>query len=209
MPEVALALKDEDGTLIEKIRGTFEPSEVELLRRFVGFVDRVRETTLLRRGMPNITNVHFSQDAGLKFTCGAYSNAELHELLHVLRPLILSKESTSFEKVAGLLGKRFESDNFRSHLKLQRTVYDHGELKLYMQISLADQALFDDSTLKLWLNGEQYHTDDEKASAWKEFESALTTENARALVITQLQGKVKALFNLQYIAGLVLEKADA
>lgn len=209
MPEVSLVLKDEDGTLIEHINGTFEPTEVDLLRRFVGFVDRVRETTLLRRGMPNITNVHFSQDVGLKFTCGAYSDAELHELLHVLRPLILSRENTSFEKVASLLGKRFESDNFRSHLKLQRTVYDHGELKLYMQISLENQALFDDSTLKLWLNGEQYHTDNEKAFAWKEFENALTTENARALVITQLQGKVKALFNLQYIAGLVLEKADA
>ncbi len=78
-----------------------------------------------------------------------------------------------------------------------------------MQISLNDQPLLDGATLKLWLNGEQYHTDEEKAATWKEIEKGLTVENTRALVITQLQAKVKALFNVQYIASLILGKADA
>ena len=78
-----------------------------------------------------------------------------------------------------------------------------------MQISLNDQPLLDSATLNLWLNGEQYHTDEEKAAAWKEVEEALTAENTRALLITQLQAKVKALFNVQYIANLILGKADA
>lgn len=159
--------------------------------------------------MPAITNMSWKPEEGMKWSCPAYENSELHELLHVLRPLILSKEATSFERIAGLLGKKFNSEKFRSYLKLQRTIYDDGELKLYMQISLDDQPLLDGTTLKLWLNGEQYHTDDEKAATWREIEKALTTENARALVITQLQSKVKALFNVQYIATLILGKADA
>lgn len=209
MTEVRLGLNTESGELIETISATFEAPEIDLLRRYVEFVDRVRETKLLERGMPAITNMSWKPDEGMKWACSPYENSELHELLHVLRPLILSKEATSFDRIAGMLGKKFDSGNFRGHLKLQRTIFEDGELKLYMQISLNEQPLLADSTLKLWLNGEQYHTDEEKAATWKEIEDALTTENARALVITQLQAKVKALFNLQYIARLVLEKADA
>lgn len=78
-----------------------------------------------------------------------------------------------------------------------------------MQISINNQPLLEDATLKLWLNGEQYHTDREKAEVWREIERGLTEENARALVITQLSSKVKALANLQYIAKLVLQREGA
>lgn len=208
MLEVRLGLRAEVDDPIEEVSGTFDDLEIDLLRRFVGFVDRVGETKLLQRGMPAITNMTWKFAEEVKWTCAHYENAELHELLHVLRPLILPREATSFERVTGMLGKKFDSELFRGHLKLQRTIFEDGELKLYMQISINDTRLLDDATLKLWLNGEQYHTDEEKAATWKKIESALTVENTRALVITQLQAKVKALFNVQYIANLVLGKAD-
>ena len=209
MVEVRLGLATKEGEPLEATAATFDASEIELLRRYAGFVDRVRETRLLQRGMPSITNMSWKAEEGMKWTCPPYENSELHELLHVLRPLLLSKEATSFERITGLFGRKFNSEKFRSYIKLQRTIFEDGELKLYMQISLNDQPLLDDATLKLWLNGEQYHTDEEKAAAWKEIEEALTAENARALVITLLQSKVKALFNVRYIATLILGKADA
>ena len=209
MLEVRLGLQTKAEDPVETVPGSFDDSEIALLRRYVEFVDRLRVTKLLQRGMPGITNMNWKQDKGMKWTCPPYENAELHELLHVLRPLILSKEATSFERITGLLGRKFDSEKFRGHLKLQRTIFEDGELKLYMQISLNDQPLLDDATLKLWLNGEQYHTDEEKAASWKEIEEALTVDNTRALVITQLKAKVKALFNVQYIANLILGKADA
>lgn len=204
MLEIRLGLRSEVDDPVEAVSGVFDESEIDLLRRFAAFVDRVRETKLLQRGIPAITNMDWKAGEGMKWTCPPYENGELHELLHVLRPLILSREVTSFERITGMLGKKFDSETFRGHLKLQRTIFEDGELKLYMQISLNDQPLLDDATLKLWLNGEQYHTDEEKAGTWKEIEKALTVENTRALVITQLQAKVKALFNVQYIVNLIL-----
>lgn len=203
--EVSLNLETENSTEVEKVNGTFVESEINLLRRFIGFVDRVRETKLLQNGIPAITNKNWHPDTGMIWTCQSYENNELYELLHVLRPLILSKEATSYERIAGLFGKKFKSENFRAYLKRQRTIYEDGELILYMQIRLNDQPLLAGSTLKLWLNGEQYHSDQEKADAWKKIERMLTSENARALIINQLQAKVKALFYLQYIAKLILE----
>lgn len=208
MLEVRLDLKTQTGDSVETVSATFDESEIDLLRRYTEFVDRLRVTKLLQRGMPAITSISWKPDEGMKWTCPSYENSELHELLHVLRPLILSKEATSFERIAGLLGRKFDSKNVRGHLKLQRTIFEDGELKLYMQITLNDKPLLDDAALKLWLNGEQYHTDEEQAATWKEIEEALTVENTRALVITQLQAKVKALFNVQHIASLVLGKAN-
>lgn len=209
MLEARLALRAEENDPVEVVSGTFDDSEVDLLRRFAAFVDRVRETKLLQKEMPAITNIEWKAAEGMKWTCAAYDNGELHELLHVLRPLILYKEIASFELITGILGKKFTSGKFRGHLKLQRAIFKNGELNLYMQITINDHPLLDDETLKLWLNGEQYHTDEEKAVAWRNIEKALTVENTRALVITQLQAKVKALFNIQYIVNLILEKADA
>jgi hypothetical protein len=205
MHHVSLPLLNEEGNLIETISAVFEPTEIELLRRFVQFVDSVRNTKLVLRGMPVITNMNL---IGMKFTCSPYDNSELHELLHVLRPLILQDEATSFNNVAGILGKRFSNQIFRAHLKLQRKVFEDGEFNLYMQISLNDRSLFNDSTLKLWLNGKQYHTDEENAETWGGIESALNTENTRAFVISQLHSKVKALFNLQHTSKLVLGKVN-
>lgn len=209
MLEVCLGLENKAGDPVETVVATFDESEVDLLRRYSEFVERLRITKLLQRGMPAITNMSWKYGEGMKWTCPPYENSELYELLHVLRPLILSKESTSFERIAGLLGRKFDNEKFHGHLKRQRTIFADGELKLYMQISLNDQPLLADSTLKLWLNGEQYHTDDEKSVTWKKIEDALTAENTRALVINQLHDKVKALFNLQNIAKLVLDKDDA
>ena len=208
MIEVRLGIAANGEEQFEATAATLEPTEIDLLRRYVGFVDRVNEAKLLQRGMPAITSMSFKPEEGMKMTCMPYENSELHELLHVLRPLVLKKEATSFEQIAGLLGRKFKSEKFREYLKIQRTIFDDGELKRYMQIYVNDQPLLENATFKLWLNGEQYHTDKEKAEAWKKIEEALAVDNARALIITQLQSKVKALFNLHYVAKLILGKAD-
>ena len=209
MVEVRLGMETKAGELVDSVTARFDDSEIVLLRRYVELVDRLLETKLVQRVIPAITNMSWKPEDGMKWTCAPYENSELHELLHVLRPLILSREPTSFERVVGLLARQFDNEKFRAHLKLKRTVFEDGELKLYMQIQVGDRPLLEDSTLRLWLNGEQYHTDKEKAAAWQEIEAALTVENTRALVITQLQAKVKALFFFFFIATLVLGKADA
>jgi hypothetical protein len=203
MKKVTLALRTEDGELVESPSAEFTAADMEILKQFTQMVSRVRDSTLLIRGMPAIGNIKWEAGLGMTLSCESYSNAELHELLHVLRPLILQKEAASFHKVSSLIGQRFSNKNVTEHLRLNRRVYDHGELSLYMQISLNDQKLFHSNTLETWLNGEQYHTDQEKAAAWRAFEDSLTEENTRALVISQLQSKVKAIFGLEYIVDLI------
>lgn len=207
MKRVRLTAKDLDGNLVDdNVGGEFTSEDLVIFELFIRLMSRVRSCFLLERGMPAVSNVGFNGDSGLTLTCAPYTNAELYELLHVLRPVILKNEPASFYNVSALLGRRFKNKKVSSHMKYLRRVFENGELSLYMQITIGGQPLFDDSFLRLWLNAEQYHTDADKAAAWKGLEASLREENVRALVMGQLRGKVAALFDLERIVSLVTDQ---
>lgn len=74
------------------------------------------ECRLINRGMPRITGMSWDS-GGVKINAGSYSNSELYELLHVLRPLILHNEPASFGVARSILGKCFISKRFSTYLK--------------------------------------------------------------------------------------------
>ncbi|MED5617647.1 hypothetical protein [Ideonella sp. BN130291] len=207
MVTVTLTLHDSEGTLAASVTGEFDDDDVDRLRDFATQMTRVKETALLARGFSGITNMKWEAGSGMVFTCAPYSNAELYELLHVLRPVILEEERTSFQKIIALLGRRFKDKTFAHHARSLRHIFEEGELSSYMQVQVGGQKLLHNSILKLWLNGTQYHTDQEKAESWKKLEDSLTENNARALAIELVHSRVKALLLLDHVVQLVLSKA--
>ncbi len=208
MKTVRLKLRGEEDQDLHEIVGEFTEEDLTLFEKYNGHVARLKETSLYKRGVPSITNMEWKAGAGMKFTCDAYTNAELYELLHVLRPLILEREPTSFVKVVALLGRRFKDKNYAAHQRTLRKMFEDGELSMYMQITVGEQPILDSSLLHIWLNGTQYHGDTEKADAWEKLETSLSSETARGVVITQLQSKIKALLFLEHEASLVLAYHD-
>ena len=201
---LSLRLRGEELPPVEA-SGVFPPEAHDRLREFVRLVGRVRVSALLLRGMPGLSRVRFDTTSGLTLTSEDYTDAELFELLHVLRPVILEEEPFSFHRTSSMLGRYIDSQDVRDYLKLQTRVFRHGEMNLYMRLSVNNQPLFDESLLRLWLNGTQYHSDAEKAAAWGQLEASLSESGSRALVISQLRGKVLALFNVDYVARQVVE----
>ncbi len=204
MTNVRLEVRDDSGNLTEVLSATFTEEELARLRQFVNLMARVCSCTLVQRGMPGIKNIKWSASAGLAFECEPYRDAELYELLHVLRPVMLQGEACSFYNVLALLSRRFKSRGFRSYARTLRTEFEHGELRMYMQFYVGEQPLFDGGLIRDWLNGTQYHTDVERASNWQAIEESLSSENARALLIAQLRSRVNALLMLNYISELVI-----
>lgn len=209
MNTVTLRLYDSEDNIAATISATFEDQDIERLRMYAALMIRVKQTALLTRGFAGITNIKWEAGAGMVFTCAPYTNPELYELLHVLRPVMLEEESASFHKTLALLGRRFKDKTFAQHQRVLRHIFEEGELSSYMQISVGGQKLLHNSILRLWLNGKQYHSDQEKREAWAELEKSLTEGNARALAIELVHSRVKALLLLDHLVGLVLSKHDA
>ena len=171
MKTVSLQLCADDNTVEATITGTFDSAGLDLLNQYRSHMQRVREAALFVRGMPSITKMSWKAGSQMTFACHDYTNGELHELLHVLRPLILESEAASFQKTLALLGRVFRDKTYASHQKTLRRIFEDGEWSMYMQVSIGGQPLFDESLLKIWLNGTQYHTDAEKALAWSKLEA--------------------------------------
>ena len=203
MKTVYLTLVNDDDGSSSEVKGDFLDEEIRVLQQYSNLVGRIRESNLVQRGVPRIEKMSWTA-AGTLFAAPDFSNGELYELLHVLRPTILEREPASFQKVLALLGRKFKDQTFASHARYLRTLFEDGEYSMFMQITVADQKFFDKSLLGIWLNGTQYHTDAEKAVAWNLIEESIMTDNARAIVITQIHSRVKALLLLDHIVGLVV-----
>lgn len=206
MKIVRLKIASEDGSSVAEVEGSFSDEDLKILWMYSGHLARVRQAGLIVRGMPFITNMNWQAGAMMKFTCPPFADAELFELLHVLRPVILNSEIASFQKVMGLLGRAFRDKIYSKHQTYIRRMFENGELSMYMQLSINDHKLLDDFLLRIWLNGTQYHTDQDKAKIWGKVESAVTPENARAILISQLHSRVKALYLLLHDVELVVRE---
>jgi hypothetical protein len=192
---------DEPASL--DIVADFTGAEIAVLSQYRSLAQRVRDCTLLQRGMTGFQGLTFD-GAGLSIRAGTCSSAELYELLHVLRPVTLQKERASFSKVLPLLANRLSDEVVHKFLQINQHTFQHGEMRLFFQVSVGDKQLFHESLLRTWLNGTQYHTDANKAADWAALEATLGEPSAKAVVMSQLRSKVVSVFNVDYIAKQVL-----
>ncbi|MBO2928417.1 hypothetical protein [Metapseudomonas otitidis] len=202
--ELRLGRKDDDSGSMEVLTGSFSNEDIELLNLFVSNMERVLASRALQNGLPVISNIEWSKELGLLLTCESIDDSALHELLHVLRPLILQNERASFHQISALIVRRFADKGLNRTVKGLRHCFERGQLAAYMDVSVGGQSLFDDELFKIWLNGEQYHSDKNKARVWREFEMSLSSSNTRALVINQLNGRVAALCDLLNLINMAL-----
>lgn len=61
MKHVQLSLRNSDSELLETLDGQFEDCDFVLLHQYDTHVSRVRATELIKRGMPSITNMRWTQ----------------------------------------------------------------------------------------------------------------------------------------------------
>lgn len=195
----------EGGTFI--LSGELPNAQRVILESFINYLERLKEAAIYRRGIPGIERMVW-ENGEQKFIGNPYSNSELYELPHLLRPLILHNEPASFSSVRAILGRCFRDKALAAELKEIQFIFDHGQFAQFMQIQIGEQKLFDETLLRTWLNGTQYHTDIEKAASWQDFKRSLSDESTRVLLINQLRDKVNALMIIAQIVRAVVGDRD-
>lgn len=189
------------------LKGKLLDAQWVILESFIEYLDRLKEAAIYRRGIPGIERMVW-ENGEQKIIGDPYTNSELYELLHLLRPLILHNEPASFSSVRAILGRCFRDKALAAELKEIQYIFDHGQLAQFMQIQIGKQKLFDETLLRTWLNGTQYHTDIEKAASWRDFKRSLSDESTRVLLINQLRDKVNALMLIAQIVRAVVGDRD-
>jgi len=209
MRRIKLKATSEDQTVEETVELEFTDDDLALVDHYLENIERLKEARILESGLPALTNIKWNEKSGLSFEFTEFDYRNVYELLHLARPLLLSREPASFEKVCALFGKKGKDTALATHLKSVRNLYERGDYQPYFQITFNDTPLFHDKTLKAWLNGIEYHQDEEKRKLIKNLEQSLSEDVAKGIFVSQLSGRLKGLFMVAYLAQLVSEQINA
>jgi len=198
-----------DGSEEELVEFSIEELEIGQLTAFLSNVNRLATARIIESGLPVMEKFKWDEEKGFGFEFTDFDRRDIPELLHLARPLFLSREPASFEKTCAVFGKLGKGTAMSKHLKALRNLYEKGEYQPYFQIHIGDTPLFHNETVQKWLNGVEYHQDPEKKEVVTELEEVLSEETTRGLFLVQLSGRIKAVFELAHLAKLIAEKANA
>ena len=203
MKEVHLKITSDDGSE-ESITLNFNDKEIDTLEKYSRNCVRL-EKAKLNESFPKIEGISWEKGSDLKFNISEFKYSEVCELLHLARPIFLHKEIASFNKTKSIIGKKSKDTTLANHLKNIGNIYEKGDYQPYYQVTYGDTPLFHDSTLKVWLNGIEYHQDEEKAAIIRELEEGLSENVTRGIFVSQLSGRIRATFLLEHLVKLIIK----
>lgn len=204
MKTIRLRATSEDMSESHDVELTFDDADVRVLSKYLENFQRMLTGRVFKEGFPVVKNIKWTPESGMIFTVSAFDYGHICELLHLARPVFLAQEPASFEKTQAVLGKRSKGTVLTKNLKHIRNLYEHGDYQPYFQVSVNNTPLFDDGTLKAWLNGVEYHQDSEKAKLVESLEKALGPDVTRGIFVAQLSGRLRAGKMLADLCNLVV-----
>ena len=205
MTKVKIKAILKDQVTVHIITLSFHDNNINTLKLYMENFIRLQSARLIDDGLPHIKTINFKAEEGFQFIVSELNYQHVYEFLHLSRPFFLSKEPASFEKTCSLFGKKGKGTSLTDHLKYIRSLYERGEYLPLFQISIDDVPLFHSRTLNAWLNGVEYHQDEDKRNVVKHLELALGEDTAKSIFVCQLAGRIKAIYMLAHLVNLVLK----
>jgi hypothetical protein len=206
MKRIKIKVTSENENGFEEIPLEFEDSEAKVINLYLKNCERLGNAKIFKDNFPIIKNIKWEADAGITFEISEFDYSEIYEFLHLARPLFLDNEPASFNKTRSILGRKAKNTVLADHLKYLGKLYQKGEYGLYFQIWIGDTPVFGDKTIKLWLNGVEYHQDEDKMAIIEVLEKSLTEKEVRGIFVSQISGRVRAIFLLEHIAKIIDEQ---
>lgn len=188
--------------------GTLSDEEVATLAAYIGYVDALDALCLIKSGFE--FGISFKIEGGRTTFIPRHPDPEsVLAVLHRLRPLVLSREHASFERVSGILGRAFGDAIFRAVLKVIRITYDSAEPDLPRLIS-NDVVLSSRATLFDWLNSYgEYHADQKKKAKLDKLLGHVPDALSQHAFLMAIDGLVKGVQGLAGLVQLVLARQDS
>jgi hypothetical protein len=180
-----------DGT----VSATFTPDQQGRLASYHRYAERLRNCPLVAKGLPELQNATLDEKFGWSFAFTPFDWNDVHGALHLARPLILTNEPASFDRIRGILAKQFSQPEVREYLGKLLTRYQDGFYKNSVQIQVGTTSIFDEATFVTWLNARQYHTDLDKQEFVEKL-SAVLGKNTDSLIVLHLVARIDAILDL-------------
>jgi hypothetical protein len=201
--EMTLQLQDKDGKAVgAQTHVTFDDAEWDRLKRFLEFSAEVAETPIVREGRRASTSLSCDFTTGvMSHTVALPPKAEIQALLHLMRPFVLQKEPTAFNRIVNILERRIDDPRVRSSLEQQKQLFSGEEFQQQVKMIASagpgtDAVLNSEETFQLWLNAYEYHKDEEKKAELEELHALLPFEWLRGMFVSMMLDRALAVINI-------------
>ena len=169
---------------------------------------RLIETNIIRDGMSGNVSIKYDKDKGLSFEANLPDEDSILSLLHLMRRFILNDEGSSYNKVTGIIGRRFDNPSIRSMIKTQRNLYEGKEFQAQIKIKSNGTLINSEEILFDWLNAFEYHSDQTKRKELEKLHELMPFDVSRVAFLTLLTEKVKAIVNIANFIALLMGEVE-
>ncbi len=189
-----------DTGAVTRLALVWSEAEWRQINQYLESVDEIAKTPIMKAGFGVHMEVSLGSGTGHGITTRLPAMDDVRLLLHKLRPLILQQEPASFLRTRKLLKERLANESVRAILDASLKLYDGRVSRSVVKIELNRKLLNSEEFLDSWLNAHEYHRDADKQKEIAELDAAYPAEGSRAIWISMLVDKCKAILN---VAGLV------
>jgi hypothetical protein len=188
----------------------FSDGELTVLEEFLQISRRIEECPVVQMGMPFGFKIAFEEGGSVSVTVSLpeWSLVELY--LYRLRPIILKKDHTNFDKVCRILSRKCYISRIVKAISEERKLYRganiYHTLRFSSNVGGMDILLTSEEALHDYLNGlAEYHNSERERQNFERLCGILPVEFGRTLCFWLLQEKGGAILR---IAEFVREIID-
>lgn len=190
-----------DGPLIP-LRFEIPDDAWAQLCEFVTHAETVRQSRFLNNGIRINFKLTFRADTmEVGFSGNLPPDDDVGILLHRMRPFVLNKEATYLPKICNILSRYIEHDGFRAAIKQLLAEFKGKAFQQQVKIEAEGRILNSDDMLTHWLNAYEFHHFDDAKSAFSVFSTILPENWQRALFISMMLDKARAMLNTWVIVA--------
>lgn len=172
------------------------------LADFVSHAETVRQSRFLNGGIRCTFKLTLSAESKqIGFSGDLPPDDDVGVLLHRMRPFVLQKEPTYLPKICKLLARFVDNSAFRAKLKQLIAEFNGKAFQQQFKIESQGRILNSDEMLTLWLNAYEYHHCKDAESAFDVFLTLLPEMWQRALFISMMLDKARAMLNTWVIVA--------
>ncbi len=204
-------VKNKQSNAVESVRVSIPDDDWNRLLAFAQYADELMSLRSVQEGLHVQIKISYSKSEGFALEGTVPSNDAIAAILHTLRPIVLQKEALSFYRTRNILSNYLGCPQISRVLDEQRDLFSGKDFQQAVRISSSsadfDGILNSEDSFQKWLNAFEYHRDNEKREEIEKLCGVLPFEIARAIFLSMLIDKIKAILNIAKIIRFC-EKSD-
>ncbi len=196
-PNSQLVLENQRDSTQLPVDGQFDDMEWKALNDFILYAHDLAETSVIKSNkFHSQFKLVYNKSSGFSETVTMPDIDDIKLVMYKLRPFILERESTSFNRVCGIVYRNIRNETISRLLGVQQDLFQGKIMRQTYKIAIDDTVINSEDLFMKWVNGFEYHRDEDKRAQFEQYRHIFSEDKFRAIFVDFVIDKIRAIDNL-------------